>query len=173
MGFSQVAKGGPDGSLCLGYAIALDRYRDSPEHARLWAIDRLHFLCRKVCDKVARSSIYFREPHGLDLKAGQCNFAIGSARKGLSRECGASGDGQCRGCHRNCERRADSHLNHWDHWILGRWLEAMTREPGDLLPAMVMRETRRAGCSEALEAPFWSAASGAKGRFSRLACMTV
>jgi len=90
MGFSQVAKGGPDGSLCLGYAIALDRYRDSPEHARLWAIDRLHFLCRKVCDKVARSSIYFREPHGLDLQAGQCNFAIGSARKGLSRECGAS-----------------------------------------------------------------------------------
>ena len=90
MGFSQVAKGAPDGSLCLGDAIALDRYSNGPEVALLRAGDGLYFLCWKVCDKVARSSIYCRKPHGLDLKAGQCNFAIGSARKGLSRECGAS-----------------------------------------------------------------------------------
>src|ERR1700752_5120987 len=30
--------------------------------------------------------------------------------------------------------------NHWDRQILGRRSEAVTREPGDLLPAMVMRE---------------------------------
>src|SRR5215472_19042333 len=30
--------------------------------------------------------------------------------------------------------------SHWDRLILGRWSKAVTREPGDLLPAMVMRE---------------------------------
>src|SRR5262249_41753524 len=91
-----------------------------------------------------------------DLRATGCKFANGSARKGCSRECGASVvDGQCRGCPRNCKRRADSHKNHWGHSILGRWLEAATRKPGDLLPAIGHVRTCRAGCSEALEMPLW------------------
>src|SRR5579871_3429157 len=48
--------------------------------------------------------------------------------------------GQCRGGPRNCKRRACDHLCHWDRQILGRWSKAVTREPGDLLPAIVTRE---------------------------------
>ena len=47
-------------------------------------------------------------------------------------------NGQCRGCPRNCKRRADNHEYHWGRLILGRWLKATTREPGNLLPVMVM-----------------------------------
>ena len=47
---------------------------------------------------------------------------------------------QFRGCPRNCRRIADDHKCHWDLSILGRWSEAITREPGNLLPVMDMRK---------------------------------
>ena len=53
--------------------------------------------------------------------------------------CACSGR-QFRGCPRNCRRIADDHKYHWDEFILGRWSEAITREPGNLLPVMVMRK---------------------------------
>jgi hypothetical protein len=48
---------------------------------------------------------------------------------------------QSRGCPRNCRRIADDHKSHWG-WARsqGRWSEAMTREPGNLLPVMITRE---------------------------------
>ena len=40
-------------------------------------------------------------------------------------------------CPRNCKRLADDHEYHWRPLSLGRWFEATTREPGNLLPVMV------------------------------------
>jgi len=55
--------------------------------------------------------------------------------------------GQFRGCPRNCKRIADDQQNHWSpSGSLGRWSKAMTREPGNLLPAMSHARTHWAGC---------------------------
>ncbi len=62
---------------------------------------------------------------------------------------------------------------HWDHAILGRWSEAATREPGNLLPAKSHARTRRAGCSEALREPAWSAATKGERQISRQPRVTV
>src|SRR5262245_15801795 len=53
--------------------------------------------------------------------------------QGIKRERGACARAQCRGCPRNCKRRASDPLPLGTRF-LGRWSAAMTREPGDLPP---------------------------------------
>ena len=66
--------------------------------------------------------------------------------QGIKRERGACTPAQCRGCPRNCKRRACDHQCHWELCaFLGRWSEAMTREPGDLPPQEVTRGRSRRG----------------------------
>jgi hypothetical protein len=48
--------------------------------------------------------------------------------------------GQIRGCPRNCKRLAEDQEATGARKALGRWSEASTREPGNLLPVMVTRE---------------------------------
>ena len=76
----------------------------------------------------------------------------GSARKGYSRECGALFR-QSRSCPRNCQRRADGQHTTGTDPVLGRWPEAVTREPGNLLPATSHAQSRRAGCPGACRRP--------------------
>ena len=71
----------------------------------------------------------------------------GGSREGIKRECGARvsafirPSAQCRGCPRNCKRRARTRLKVTEgRKPLGRPVQAPTREPGDLPPAVVTCE---------------------------------
>ena len=72
---------------------------------------------------------------------------------------------QIRGCPRNCRRIADDHKCHWGRTrSLGRWSEAMTREPGNLLPVMVTRE--RVGRGAPMSKSSWRTAAWGEGRMN-------
>ena len=69
-------------------------------------------------------------------------------------------DRQCRGCPRNCKRRADDHKYHWGSIDPGKVVEG--DDPRARKPAASHghARARRAGCPEAPREPGWSAAQG-------------
>lgn len=155
---------GTSGSIRINHAAqALPSHRPSPY---FYSAKRFLSPCKQN-SSVRRSRLRSIRP--LTLNTIGCHDCDWWCPQGLTKgmRC-AHVRVQIRGCPRNCRRIADDHKCHWG-WTrsLGRWSEAITREPGNLLPVISHARTRRAGCSDVARVAEASAAWGEGRRRQR------